>query len=81
MDQEVLGALPYAQRSHITDDMEGCSESVLCIAASGWELYDEHCPIRTCRRLPEVLHPTVAKPAFDIFERLNDCAEYARPKR
>ena len=78
MDQEVLEALQDPQTQVDGENLEAWIESNLFKALQCREFDDLHLRTTFFRRLRGFLLPILAKSAFDIFERLDKCAEYAR---
>ena len=78
MDQEVFKVQQDPQMQVGRKNLEGRIKSILCEASNGRELHDEHLRMEFFQLVRCLLVPIVAKPAFDIFDRLDGCADYAR---
>ena len=79
IDQAVNDALRDPQIQQIKEaSLEECIQSLLCKALKGREVHDVDFRTGLFRRVRGFLFPIMAKAAFDIFDRLEKCVEYAR---
>ncbi len=81
MDEGILKARRDPQMQLDGKTWQECLESVVGEALKGRELHDLHLRTAFFRHIRGFLLPIAAKPAFDIFERLDGCADYARLKK
>ena len=81
MDQEVNKALQDPRIQEIDQaSLEETIQLFLVDALKGRGLRDVHLRTAVFRRIRGFLLPIMAQAAFDIFDRLKECTEYARLK-